>query len=84
MTRYVTLQPITITIFNNYGVYCFSKARKPKRIPYQEFVERHADSAISVRVCFDKNPEAETLVERSRKVTAYVIGLGIPYILLDE
>ena len=82
-TTMVVLHPLTMRIFNRYGIYSPSKLRDKKEIPYKEFVKSLAEHPINMRVCFDDNPDPDTLLERSEEVTAYGYGLSCLYSIIE-
>jgi hypothetical protein len=78
----VTIHPLTMRIFNSYGVYFPSKLKPRKVISYDEFLSNYADYPIKMRVCFDEVPSSATMLLRSKLVTAYGLGLDGCYIII--
>jgi hypothetical protein len=75
-TKMVTLQPVTMRIFNRLGILSPSKILPKKQITYQHFLSQYACRPIELRVCFDKNPSRKTLVKNSEMTTCYGFRLS--------
>ena len=78
----LVLQPVTMRIFNNYGVYFPSKLNPVKTVTYEEFLEQYADYPIEMLICFDEPPSSVTMLQNSKRVTAYGFGLSTYYIVI--
>ncbi len=78
----VTLQPLTMRIFNSHGIYFPSKLKPKKVLSYEEFLGQYADHPVKLRVCFDEEPSSTTMLQRSELVTAYGFGLDGCYIVI--
>lgn len=79
----ITLQPLTMRIFNNQGIYFPSKIKPQKVITYQEFLEQYADHPLKMRVCFDEPPSSKTMVQHAKTVTAFGVGLDCPHMIIS-
>jgi len=82
--RTVILQAVDMEIPNSQGVYFINNSRPKKKINYKTFLSRYADHPRRIRVCFDGSPSANSLVERSERVTAYSSGLDCWYIVESD
>ncbi len=78
----ITLQPLTMRIFNSQGIYFLSKLNPKKTVSYQEFLLRYADHPLKMRVCLDEKPSFTTMLQKSEFVTAYGFGLDCYYIVV--
>jgi hypothetical protein len=77
----IILQPITMRIPNNQGVYSLSKLRPKKAVSYTEFWQQYARYAREIRVCFAETPSPDTLLQQSAWVRAYSLGWSGWYII---
>lgn len=79
--RKVILQPISMRIPNNEGIYFRSKIRPLKEIAYEEFLSKYADHPQGIRVCFDETLSWSDSIQESELITAYGYGLDCWYIV---
>lgn len=83
-TYKLVLQPVTMRIFNSYGIYFPSKLQPEKIVTHDEFLEQYADFPIEMLICFDDRPDYEMLLEQAKAVTAYGFGLDCYYIITHQ
>lgn len=79
----IILQPIAMRIFNSDGIYLPNRRRSQKEVSYEEFLQRYSRHGQKVRVCFDENPSAATLLQHSEWVIAYGFGWDAWYIIIS-
>lgn len=88
----VILQPLAMTIPNQFGIYCPSQIRPKREISYREFLAKFADHARICRVflldnrakgSLRVNIDSDYLLSRSMIMTTYGFGLDCWY-LVDE
>ena len=67
----VTLLPLLMRVPNKYGIYSPHPYREKFTLSYAEFVRRYADNPRTLLVCFEPEPQAQTIHQQAESVTAY-------------
>lgn len=81
----VILQPIILRVSNKHNVYSISKLKQQKLLTHKEFLSRYADHPKPVHVCFDEEvPSEDMMLQKSKLITAYNVGLGCWYIVIPD
>lgn len=75
----VTLQPVSMSIPNSFGIYSPDKLKPKKIISSSEFLKLYAPYPTEIHLCFDETPSSDTMLQRSEKVSAYSFGLYDPW-----
>lgn len=77
----VTLQPVEQRIPNSLGIYSPSELRPKRIISKEKFLKWYAQYPIRMRICFDKTPSLDTMLQRSEEILAYSFGLDCWYVV---